>query len=172
MPMLGKLAAPQLGWCLWAVAPLGNVYVADTGNQRVRQMDVSGTIHTLAGTGLQAYEGAGGPADAAPLNNPIGVATDKAGHEFVADSGNNRIRRIGLSGMVDTIAGTGNPCFHGEDSPADEAKLHGPTGVAVDAAGNVYVAESLNRMGWRIDVAEAIRTLAASGEAVDCAWFR
>lgn len=152
-----------------AVDLAGNVYIADTGNQRVRRIDVSSTIHTLAGTGLQAYEGDGGPADAAALNNPIGVETDSVGNVFVADSRNNRIRRIGLAGVIDTIAGTGSPSLRGEDSPADEAELHSPAGVAVDAEGTVYVADSLNRMVRRIDAPGGFRTLAASGEALDCA---
>ena len=147
-----------------AVDRAGNVYVADTGNQRVRRIDLSGRIETYAGTGQQGYSGDGGPAGSALFDNPLGVATDAVGNVYVADAGNQRIRRISLSGTVETYAGTGERGYSGDEVLATEARLDGPSGVAVDAAGNVYVADFFNQRVRRIDTAGMITVVAGTGE--------
>ena len=148
-----------------ALDSAGNVYVADTGNHCVRRIDLTGTIETLAGTGNRGYGGDGGPAAAAWLDNPMAVAADMAGNVYVADSGNHRIRRIDMAGGIETLAGTGERGYGGDGGPASEASLDGPSGVAVDRNGNVYVADYLNRRVRRIDSAGMVSTFAGTGEA-------
>ena len=150
-----------------AVDAAGNVYVADYVNSRVRRIDAAtGWIETLAGTGEYRYGGDDGPATEAALNSPYGVAVDAAGNVYVADSGNDRVRRVDAStGWIETLAGTGEGGYGGDGGPAAEALLFGPTGVAVDAAGNVYVADYVNSRVRRIDAATGwIETLAGTGE--------
>ena len=146
-----------------AVDAAGNVYVADEGNHRVRKIDVSGTITTLAGTGAEGYAGDGGPATEARLRYPGGVAVDAAGNVYVADWGNQRIRRIDASGTITTLAGTGARGYAGDGGPATEARLRIPRGVAVDAAGNVYVADEGNHRVRKIDASGTITTVAGTG---------
>ncbi len=119
----------------------GNLYIADSGNHVIRRVDATGLIATFAGSGIRGSGGDGGPAARAQLNFPAGVAIDSAGTLLIADSGNHRIRAVGADGIIHTIAGTGAPGFTGDDGPAREARLRSPSGVAVDAAGAVYVAD-------------------------------
>ena len=142
----------------------GNVYVADTGNHRVRRIDVNGTIETYAGTGVRGYSGDGSPAASARLDTPVAVATDATGHVYVADFGNRRVRRVGLGGTIETYAGPGDSLDWGDAGPATEIRLEGPGGVAADAAGNVYVTDYLGRRVLRIDPAGVISTLAGTGD--------
>ena len=123
-----------------------NLYIADSGNHRIRRVDPSGTITTFAGTGESGFGGDGGPAVEAQLNNPAGVAVDRAGYVYIADSGNHRIRRVDLSGTITTLAGTGASGFSGDGGPAVEAQLYDPSGVAVDGAGNIYIADTGNHL--------------------------
>ena len=109
----------------------------------MRKIDASGTITTLAGTGARGYAGDGGPATEARLSYPRGVAADAAGNVYVADERNDRVRKIDASGTITTLAGTGTRGYAGDGGPATEARLYYPRGVAVDAAGNVYVADDL-----------------------------
>ena len=142
----------------------GNVFVADTGNDRIRKIDTTGTITTFAGSGERGYGGDGGPARRASLNSPAGVAVDGTGNVYVADTGNNRVRRIDAAGVITTIAGTGEHGFGGDGGPASDALLAGPTGVAVDGSGNMYVADTGNNRVRRIDAAGVIKTIAGTGE--------
>ena len=146
-----------------ALDGLGNVYVADSGNHRVRKIDAAGIITTLAGTGAMGYGGDGGPAAQARLQRPSGVAADSAGNVYVADSGNHRIRRIDAAGTITTLAGTGTPGYSGDGGPAARAQIAYPSGVAVDVQGNVYVADGLNHRVRRIDATGTITTLAGTG---------
>ena len=148
-----------------AVDRAGNVYVADTGNQRVRRIDLSGTIETYAGTGEQGYSGDGGPAEGASLSNPLGLATDAVGNVYVADAGNQRVRRISLSGTIETYAGTGERGYSDDGLLASEIQMNGPTGVAADAAGNVYVADFFNQRVYRIEPTGIITAIAGNGES-------
>ena len=153
-----------------AVDGAGNVYVADYRNHRIRRIDPQGVITTFAGTGKRGYAGDGGPATAAQLSYPWGVAVDGAGNVYVADYGNHRIRRIDPQGVITTFAGTGKRGYAGDGGPATEARFLGPCGLAVDGAGNVYVADRGNHRIRRIDtqgVITAIHWTRECGVAVD-----
>ena len=125
-----------------AVDATGDVFIADTGNSVIRKI-VNGTISTVAGTGLTGYIGDGGPATGAALNLPTGVAVDLGGNLYIADSGNEAIREIS-GGVISTLAGNGTAGYLGDNGPANGAEFRTPSGVAVDAAGNVYVADHGN----------------------------
>ena len=126
----------------------GNLYIADTANSRIRKVDTTGVITTVAGTGsygsLGGFGGDGGPAVSALLNYPRGVAVDGAGNLYIADTGNHRIRKVDTTGVITTIAGTGESDFGGDGGPAIAARLDSPRGVATDSAGNVYIADTGN----------------------------
>lgn len=126
-----------------AVDASGNLYVADSGNNRIRKVAPDGTVTTLAGDGTAGY--ADGPGASAQFNNPRGVAVDGAGNVYVGDTGNQRIRKITPAGVVSTLAGTG--VFGQVNGPGASAQFQGPANLAVDASGNVYVTE--NALGLR-----------------------
>jgi sugar lactone lactonase YvrE len=136
----------NLPWGL-AVAAAGKLYVADSGNHRILMVS-NGVITTAAGTGNSGFSGDDGPAINAQLQEPQGVAVDSAGNVYIADTGNNRIRKIS-NGVITTIAGNGTPGFSGDNGPATAAQLQIPAGVSVDAHGNVYVTD-LNNSRVRI----------------------
>ncbi len=148
-----------------AVDDFGDVYVADTGNHRVRRIDVNGTIGTYAGTGVRGYSGDGSWAASARLDTPVAVATDAAGRVYIADYGNRRVRRVDLANTIETYAGPGNTVDWGDSGLATDARLDGPGGVAADTAGNVYVADYLGRRIRRIDPAGVISTVPGTDES-------
>jgi sugar lactone lactonase YvrE len=122
----------------------GNLYIGDTGNARIRKVNTSGDISTVAGDGQVGSTGDGGAATSSELNSPIGVALDSSGNVYIADSGNNKIRKVTVStGKISTLAGTGTAGYNGEGT-ATSAELYGPTDVAVDRSGNVYIADKGN----------------------------
>ena len=123
-----------------AVDSAGNLYIADYGNNRIRKV-AGGVIATVAGGGSTL--GDNGPATSAQLNSPSGVAVDSAGNLYIADSGNNRIREVS-NYMIHTVAGNGTAGFNGDNGPATSAQLSFPNGVAVDSAGNLYIADTNN----------------------------
>lgn len=141
----------------------GNVYIADSRDHRIRKIDAEGMITTLAGNGDWGDSGDGGPATEARLAFPVAVAVDATGSVFVADSENHRIRKVDTEGMITTYAGNGQRGYGGDGGSATEALLAYPSGVAVDAAGNVYVADSWNHRVRRIDVSGTITTYAGNG---------
>ena len=141
----------------------GNVYVADPRDHRIRKIDAMGMISTLAGSGERGYSGDAGPAAEARLDHPEGVAVDTAGNVYVADSANHRIRRIDATGMITTLAGSGERGYSGDARSAAEARLAYPADVAADASGNVYVADSWNHCVRKIDGEGMITTLAGRG---------
>ena len=144
-----------------AVDGAGNLYIADRGNRRIRKVDAAGVISTVAGGGSSL--GDGGPATAARLNFPVGVALDGSGNLYIADTDNNRIRKVDAAGVISTVAGDGTCCYSGDGGPAVEAQLSGPSGVAVDAAGNLYIADTENERIRKVDAAGVISTVAGDG---------
>ena len=148
-----------------AVDALGNVYVAEYIGNRIRRIRTDGTIETLAGTGVAGNGGDGGPAAEAQINRPLGVAVDIVGNVYIADQENHRIRRITPDGTMNTVAGTGSAGDSGDGGPATQARLNRPTGVAVDAAGRVYVADAGNNRVRRFAPGEIIETIAGTGSA-------
>ena len=147
-----------------AVDGAGNVYIADVGSNRIRRVDPSGTIATVAGTGERGFAGDGGMAVEALLANPTDVAVDEAGNLYIADAYNGRIRRVDISGAIATIAGTGERGFAGDGGAAVEAQLADPLGIAVDGAGNLYIADAYNYRIRRVDPSGTIATIAGTGE--------
>ena len=131
-----------------AVDGVGNVYIADYIDSRIRKVDTSGNITTVAGNstspGLGAFSGDGGLATSAGLNSPTGIAFDSAGNMYIADYGNSRIRKVDTHGIITTFAGIGNSgaSDSGDGGPATQAQLGSPYDVAVDGKGNVYIADS------------------------------
>ena len=146
-----------------AVDGQGNVYISDSGNARVRK--VSGrTITTIAGTGTAGFSGDGGPAAAAQLNQPEGLAVDGQGNLYIADYGSHRVRRVSPDGVITTIAGTGKQGFSGDGGLATSAQLEYPEGVAVDGRGSVYIADTGNSRVRKVGQGGTITTIAGTGE--------
>lgn len=148
-----------------AVDAEGSFYVADFWNHRVRKVDVSGIITTVAGSDRPRHSGDGGPATAAGIAYPVAVAVDRSGLLHVADVYSNRVRRVDGAGIITTIAGTGVFGFSGEGGPATSTSLLSPRSVAADRAGNVYVADRLSHQIRRVDGRGVITTIAGNGEA-------
>ncbi|HTM49950.1 MAG TPA: hypothetical protein VL285_14760 [Bryobacteraceae bacterium] len=145
-----------------AVDALGNVYIADYMNNRVRRIDASGAIRTIAGSGGLRYYGDGGPGRGALLNNPQALALGPDGAVYVADTDNHRIRKLS-GGILSTVAGDGVARFSGDGGPAQSASFNGPSGLAFDAAGNLYVADSGNNRLRKIAPDGLISTAAGDG---------
>jgi sugar lactone lactonase YvrE len=146
----------------------GNLYIADTGNQRVRMVSAAtGIITTIAGTGVHGYSGDGGPATKAEFYNPEGLAVDSAGNVYIAEEFNNVVRKITAgTGIISTIAGTDGPfeSYGGDGGLATKALFSGPSGVALDSAGDVYVADAGNERVRKITVSTGIiQTVVGSG---------
>jgi len=139
----------------------GNIYIADTGDNLVREVNLAGIISTVAGNGAQGFAGDGGTATDAQLDSPAGVAVDSSGNIYIADTNNNRIREVS-GGIINTIAGTGSVGYSGDGGAATSATLAGPTAVALDAAGNVYIADTDNFCIRKITGA-TISTVAGNG---------
>jgi sugar lactone lactonase YvrE len=146
-----------------AVDAAGDLFIADTGNNRVRVVDPSGVISTAAGNGVTGYSGDGGPATSAALFQPSGVAVDAAGNLFIADSANQRVRRVDPSGVISTVAGNGRFGYSGDGGPATSASLNSPYGVTVDAAGDLFIADAANLRIREVDPSGVISTVAGNG---------
>ena len=146
-----------------ALAGDGGFFLADTGNNRIRRVWPDGTITTVAGTGVPGFSGDGGPAAAARINAPRGLAALPDGGLLIPDSSNHRIRRVWPSGTITTVAGTGVPGFAGDGGPATGAKLDLPFGVAPLADGGFLVVDAANHRIRRIWPKGTITTVAGSG---------
>ncbi|MBK8024992.1 MAG: hypothetical protein IPK19_27155 [Chloroflexi bacterium] len=137
-----------------AVSSDGSLYIPDMWNHRIRRVGPDGIITTVAGNGSQGFGGDGGPATAASLAVPQGVAVGADGVLYIADWDNHRIRRVGSGGIITTIAGDGTAGFGGDGGPATEAWLNRPSGMAVGADGALYIADSFNDRIRRVALVE------------------
>jgi sugar lactone lactonase YvrE len=144
-------------------APNTFIYVADTFSHRVYRINSAGSAAVIAGTGVAGSTGDGGLATAAQVSVPAGLAVDAAGNLYVAENLGNRVRKITPAGIISTVAGTGVAGFSGDDGPATAAKLNGPWGLAVDATGNLFIADSDNHRVRRVDTAGVMTTIAGYG---------
>lgn len=144
-----------------AVDSSGNLYISDVGNARIRKVS-QGTIQTIAGTGRRDFTGDGGPATSASHSSVRGLVVAPSGELFLADTSNDRIRRIALDGTINTVAGTGTRGFSGDGGPATSAAINGPEGLALDAAGNLYFADWGNSRIRRLSTDGRIGTIAGS----------
>lgn len=154
--------------CAIAVAPSGDVYIADRGDNRIRVVSgTSGLIETAAGQGAAGYAGDGGPAKDAHLRAPRGLALALNGDLFIADTGNHAIRRLAIAtGILTTVAGTGALGFSGDGGAAVLAQLDAPEGLGVGPAGDLYIADTGNRRIRRLEVESGtITTIAGNGGA-------
>ena len=145
------------------VDALGNVFIADTDNEVIRKVDTNGMISTLAGTGYYGYSGDGGAATNASLRHPEDVAVDAFGNVFIADEDNSRIRKVAVNGIITTVAGNGDFSYSGDGGPATNASLYYPDGVAVDASGNLFIADYYNQRVRKVGLNGIITTVAGNG---------
>ncbi len=143
----------------------GNLYVAETQAHRVRKIDTSGRITTVAGDGTQGFSGDGGAATAAQLDSPAALAFDGGGNLYICDSHNGRVREVsGTTGTITTVVGTGTPGFAGDGGIATKATLDLPVGLAADASGDLWIADARQHRIRRVDAATGlIRTVAGTG---------
>ena len=146
-----------------AVDALGDVFIADSSNNKIRMVSPSGIITTVAGNGGFGYTGDGGPATDAELSVPSSVCVDASGDLFIADSGNNVAREVNTLGVISTFAGNGTAGYSGDGGPAASAELHDPYGIACDAFGNVYIADYDNRAVREVNPSGVISTFAGNG---------
>ncbi len=141
----------------------GNFYIALYYSNRIFRVEPDGYIYHVAGNGSADYTGDGGPATSAGLNNPRRLTVDNTGNIYFADNGNNCIRKIDTGGIITTVAGNGSVGFSGDNGPATSAKLNAPSGIAVDSAGNLYIADSGNLRIRKVDTSGIITTVAGGG---------
>src|SRR5208283_2512750 len=144
----------------------GDLYIADSHNHRIREVSSpTGTIATIAGTGVAGFSGDGGMATAARLDLPTALALDASGNLYVADTYNHRVRRIAAAtGAITTVAGNGIEAFAGDNGPATSASIDSPNGLALDSAGNLYIADTHNGRLRKVSAATGvISTVAGTG---------
>jgi hypothetical protein len=163
----GGLATSARFGLPWGVAVdgSGNLFISDIGAQRVRKVTPDGIIRTLAGNGTQGYSGDNGPSTGALLHDPMGIATDSAGNLYLADFTNSVIRKVTTAGIISTVAGNGSFGYSGDGGPATKAQISSPTGIAVDAAGNLYLLDSNNMVLRQVTPMGTIFTVAGNGTA-------
>jgi trimeric autotransporter adhesin len=137
----------------------GNLYIADVYNHAVRKVDHAGIITTIAGTGTAGFSGDNGPATQAQLSKPYGLLLDTEEYLFIADSENNRIRKLGRDGVITTIAGTGTAGFSGDNGPALAAQFNVPQSLAQDAQGRLYIGDEHNHALRAIEPNGTVRTI-------------
>jgi len=144
---------------------VGNIYIGDAAPS-IRKITTTGTISTYAGNGVAGFSGDGGPAILAEMNGPSGMAFDVAGNLYIADKGNNRIRKITPTGIISTYAGTGAGIYNGDNIPATDANLGRPAGVFVDADGNILISDSENNRIRKVVPTGIISTVAGSSHTI------
>lgn len=148
-----------------AIDTADNVYIADQADDVIWQVNTTGIINVIAGIGSSGYSGDNGPATAAELKNPYGLSVDISGNVYIADCGNNRIRKVSTSGIITTVAGNGINGFYGDGGQATSAELYGPFGVGADAFGNIYIDDQSNQRIRVVNASGVISTFAGTGFA-------
>jgi hypothetical protein len=147
-----------------AVDSHGNVFIADAGNDLVREVTPVGVITTFAGNGIKGFSGDHGQALQAELNDPVGVAVDANGDVYISDAGNDVVRMVAPGGIITTFAGiASSPGYSGDGKAATSARLGSPGGLAVDGAGNVYIADPLSNVVRKVNKSGIISTFAGTG---------
>jgi len=147
----------------------GNIYVAETHGDRIRKIDTNGIITTVAGNGIGGYSGDGGPATQARINGAAGMAMDNMGNLYFSSWHNHRVRKVNTNGIITTVAGVGAGGYSGDGYLAIKARLNHPGGLAIDKAGNLYIADGASYPGEtggrirKVDTNGIITTIAGDG---------
>ena len=163
----GAATSAKLYWPYGLVTDAaGNLSISLEGSGVVRQVAFDGTIVTVAGSGVAGYNGDGIPATTARLNYPEGLAMDGAGNLYIVDNGNQRVRKVTPFGTITTVAGNGNPGYNGDNIAGTSAELNIPRGVAVDGAGNLYIADGDNRRVRKLSADGTITTVAGGASSI------
>lgn len=164
----GKATATNVGQPFGVeIGPDGALYICEVSNHRVRRLDLkTGQLTTVAGNGTKGYSGDGGPATEATLNEPYEVRFDRQGNMFFVEMQNHVVRRVDAkTGIISTVAGTGKPGFSGDDGLATRAQFRVPHSIALDARGNLFIADIGNHRIRRVDAASGkIDTIIGTGE--------
>ena len=145
----------------------GDLYITDTNNQRIRKVGTNCIISTVAGNGHPTYAGDGGAATNASLHYPWSVALDAAGNCYIADQNSNRVRKVDTNGIISTVAGNGSASSAGDGCPATNAGIYYPAGVALDAIGNLYIADLFGSRVRKVNNSGIISTVAGGGSGGD-----
>ncbi|MBL8210055.1 MAG: hypothetical protein JNK87_05055 [Bryobacterales bacterium] len=161
IPISGASRTTGVGSDPYGIAfrPNGEIFISHAADNVTRRL-FGGPVSVFAGTSVAGYSGDGGQASIAQMDNPQALAFDAAGSLYIADQNNHRIRRVSVDGVITTFAGTGRAAFDGDRGPAADASLNAPQGVTVDARGNVYIADTVNRRIRKVDATGIIDTLA------------
>jgi hypothetical protein len=139
------------------------MHIADSGNSRIRKVFANGTITTVVGNGTKGYNGDGIHATSTEINYPHGASLDSVGNIYIADSGNNRIRKVFANGTITTVAGNGTAGYNGDGISATSAWLYYPQDVVLDSVGNMYIADSNNNRIRKVFTNGTITTVAGNG---------
>jgi sugar lactone lactonase YvrE len=162
----GAATNASLNYCNGvAVDTSGNLYLVDLFHHRIRKVDTNGIITTVTGNGSASYSGDGGAATNATLDYPNGVVVDAVGDVFIADWGNNRVRKVDTNGIITTVAGNGSASYSGDGGAATNAALNGPVGLAVDAKGDLFIGDTKNERVREVDTNGIITTVAGGGSS-------
>lgn len=146
-----------------AVDASGSLLMADSENHRIRKISAEGIVTTVAGNGIPIRAGDGGPATSASINYPLGITVDRQGNLFIADYGNDCVRKVSVDGTIETVAGTGTRGFSGDGGPATSALLFAPRDVAVDQEGNLFFTDAVNNRIRKVSRDGTISTAAGNG---------
>ena len=143
----------------------GNLYICDAGNNRIRKIDSTGIIHTIAGTGVAGFSGDGGPAVNAEINVPVALVLSYNREIYFCEQNSERVRKINSSRIIETIAGNGAMGYDGDGGPATQASLFVPEAVTLDSVGNIYIGDWSNNVIRKVNTAGIISTIAGTGIA-------
>ena len=143
----------------------GNVFIADSSNNRIRKVSTNGVMTTVAGTGVPSFSGDGGAATNARIYSPEGVSLDASGNLYIADAGNNRIRKVDTNGIITTVVGNGGGGFLGDGGAATNATVYNPYGITCDGSGNFYIADAFNNRVRKVDTNGIITTVAGKSSS-------